>query len=704
MKWKSFWLRMIPVFLLVTVTAVMSLYIYSTMMASEEEICWQRLEVAINSTAGKISTRITDNFNFLTSMADSAALAQGLDDHKSIGAYLSSVMSKTVFDRMDIILPDNTIITQEGELSQRGGKSGFEHLKEKGVHVTGRLTSSFTGQEVVCCVAPIENSGNTVGILVGTLNCSTLSNIFEVFTFGQEAQLFLIDRTSGDYLMDNWHEDLGNIHDLGEREGIDGSTIDMVPAILNGESTRYAYYSQSNGEASYQYSAPVEGYDWTVCVVVQEDVVFANLRILEKNLMTAGLVTLNVILFYLIWNVLISITAIKNEEKVKRLEYEQAKNAGRAAFISNMSHDIRTPLNGIIGMLGIIKNHREDEATVNDCLGKIEVSAQYLSTLTSDMLDINEIENNKLVIPSEPVDLSKLAAELTFMMDKQARDVGVSYEIDLSHLSHPKVTGSAVHIKRILVNLIGNAIKYSKNAGKCVWVTFADEPISDDTGRKMYRFTVKDNGIGMSKEFQRNMYRAFEQELIGPRSEYQGYGLGLTIVHHLVKKMGGTIELESAQGVGSTFTVSIPFDLDQGVSDLPSCETSSADITGMRILLVEDNEFNMEIANTLLTDAGAAITTAANGKLALDAFAASAVGAFDAIIMDVMMPEMDGYDATKAIRAMDRDDAKSIPIIAMTASTFAEDVERCIASGMNAHVAKPIEMDKILKVLAELRH
>ncbi len=702
MKQKNFWLRMIPVLILVAATAILSSTIYFQMINSEEEVCWNRLEIATNSTAQKIKTRITDNMNFLIAVADGDTLANSIEDVDVMGEFLNSIVEKTIFDRIDVILPDESLITQDGQSTGRGGRATYEELTEKGIHITQRQISSFTGEEVICCTVPIEKQDEVLGILVGTINCRTLSELFEVFTYGKAAQLFLIDRTDGSYLMDNWHEELGNVYDMGLRKSADSDEmIDMVPTIINGQRARFAYISRTNGEKSYQYCAPVEDFNWEVCVVVQEDVVFANVKALERDLLKAGLVELLVVLVYVLWNVLVNIAAIRSEEKVKRLEYEKAKNDARAIFLSNMSHDIRTPLNGIVGMLQIIKNHRSDQEMVDECLDKIGISARYLSTLTSDMLDINEIENDKLVLPEEPIDLHQLVSELTSLMERQAGEAGVSYAMDCSGLEHPHIVGSSVHIKRILVNLIGNAIKYSKNAGKNVWVTIFDESLGHIDGERLYRFVIRDNGIGMSEEFQRNMYKAFEQEHIDARSEYQGYGLGLTIVNHLVRKMGGTIELESVKNRGSTFTVSIPFQTGARAGDQETAGPGRADITGRRLLLVEDNEFNMEIANILLTDAGAAVDMAANGKLAVELFAESGPNTYDGIIMDVMMPVMDGCEATRVIRAMDRPDAKSVPVIAMTASTFSEDIARCMDAGMNAHIPKPLDVDQLMATIIQ---
>ncbi len=700
MKYKGFIVKMVPVFIMVVATVVMSIHVYSKILKNEEEICWNRLEIATNSTAEKIKIRLTDNQNFLQTVADAYTLTHNINDLEAVGKYLDSVVSMTIFQRIDVILPDNSLITQEGVITKRGGKSSYEELVAKGGHMTQRTTSSFTGEEVICYVTPIGEDGNVQGLLVGTISCDTLNRIFEVNTYGEAAQLYLIDCTDGEYLMDNWHNELGNIYDLGLRQSAEGDEmIDFVPTIINKERGRFEFISKTNGLKSYQYCAPVDSYNWEVCVVVQEDVVFANLKDLQKMLFAVGGVEILLVLIYVVWNVSVNIVVMRREEKIRLLEYEKVKNEARSKFISNMSHDIKTPLNGIVGMIEIMKNHRNEDEVVDDCMKKIEISAKYLSTLTSDMLDINEIENNKLVLQEDEIDIYRLFDELSSMMERQAKEAGVSYEADCSGLVNPYIVGSGIHIKRILVNLIGNAIKYSKNAGKNVWVKVYDEEIKSEPEYRLYRFVIRDNGIGMSEEFQKNMYKAFEQEIIDARSEYQGYGLGLTIVNHLIKRMNGKIELESVKGVGSTFTVAIPFKVTEGAEKQEQSGAENVDLTGLRILLVEDNEFNMEIANVLLTDAGAVVDMATDGKSATEIFGASDIGSYALVLMDVMMPVMDGCEATKVIRGMDRPDAASIPIIAMTASTFAEDIRRCKEAGMNVHIPKPLDVSQLMTTI-----
>ncbi len=698
---KSFWLRMLPVFMLIAITMFLSLSVYRGMLEKEKENSWQRLEIATRSTAEKISVRLTDNLNFLSSVSDSFVLTQHLDKTQEVGKYLNSVMEMTIFERIDVILPDGKVITQKGDVVTFGEDFSYEKILEKGTHISGRKVSPFSGKEVLYCVTTVEFEGEVEAILCGTLDCETLSKTFEVSTYTGEAQMFLIDCNDGNYIIDNWRDKFGNIYDMGIREGIDGyDASNMVDDIVNKRERRVAFVSKTNGENSYQYSSPVTGFNWMLCVVVQENIVFEHVAEMQKVLYTVGVAEIILLFLYMIISFMLNIASIKSEAKNRLLEYERATNEAKAKFISHMSHDIRTPLNGIVGMLYIIKNHRDDELMVDDCLDKIDVSTQYLATLANDMLDINEIENNKLILDLEPIDLKELAREIDIMIGPKAKEHKVTYSVDCSELKNQCILGSAVHIKRIMVNLIGNALKYSQDKGKQVWISIKDTSLDKDVAT--YIFTVSDNGIGMSEQFQQNMFDAFEQEKISARSSYQGYGLGLTIVNRLVKAMDGVIEVESEKGKGSTFRVKLPLKIYKGdMNNVKRNNDEITDLSNMHILIVEDNDFNMEIAEVILTDAGVVVEKAVNGKIATEMFEKSKPYTYDLILMDLMMPEMDGCEATMAIRSMNRPDAKSIPIIAMTASAFEEEIKRCKEAGMNEHISKPLDIEKLISQISK---
>ena len=402
----------------------------------------------------------------------------------------------------------------------------------------------------------------------------------------------------------------------------------------------------------------------------------------------------------------------KEEAEKKRLQtaFDEADSASRAKtdFLNRMSHDIRTPINGIMGMLDIIRKNRGDSAKMDECLEKINVSTAHLLALVNDVLDMSRLESAQGSDMEEtPFDLEALMDEVASLLDAQIINTGLTHNKYRKHLDHTKLIGSPLHLKQIMVNLFSNSIKYNKPDG--VIDTYAEEiSVSDDGKTALYEFRITDTGIGMSEDFVKNkLFKPFTQEQSGARTEYMGTGLGLSIVDALVHKMGGDIEVESVQGEGTTFTFRLPFMIDDAADDkahaaeAPEKQAAPDLPEGLRILLVEDNAINMEIAEFYLKERGALVTEAWNGSEAVDIFAASAPGEFDMILMDVMMPVMDGLEATRRIRKLERPDAAGIAIIAMTAQVTQESARECIEAGMNDHMAKPVNADRIAEMIAK---
>ena len=402
---------------------------------------------------------------------------------------------------------------------------------------------------------------------------------------------------------------------------------------------------------------------------------------------------------------------VKEEAEKKRLQtaFDEADSASRAKteFLNRMSHDIRTPINGIMGMLDIIRKNRSDSAKMDECLEKINVSTTHLLALVNDVLDMSRLESAQGAEMEEtPFDLEALMDEVASLLDAQIINTGLTHCKHRKDLEHTRLIGSPLHLKQIMVNLFSNSIKYNKPNGTID--TYAEEiSVSDDGKTVLYEFKIADTGIGMSEDFVKNkLFKPFTQEQSGARTEYKGTGLGLSIVDALVRKMNGDIKVESVQGEGTTFKFRLPFRID----DTPVEEASAADEheaaasdvpEGLRILLVEDNAINMEIAEFYLKERGALVTEAWNGSEAVDIFAASAPGEFDMILMDVMMPVMDGLEATRRIRKLERPDAAGITIIAMTAQVTQESAQECIEAGMNDHMAKPVNADRLAEMIAK---
>ena len=393
----------------------------------------------------------------------------------------------------------------------------------------------------------------------------------------------------------------------------------------------------------------------------------------------------------------------KDKKINQRLEdaVHTAENASRAktTFLNNMSHDIRTPMNAIIGFTNIAMKH-EPKPEVRNCLQKIGESSEHLLTLINDVLDISRIESGKIKFVPSPIDITEVSDTVLSITQGFLTNRNVEFRSDLAVLEKPYVLADAVRIREVLVNILGNAVKFTGDGGTIVFE--ASYHSGADDRHITARYRIADTGMGMSEEFVEHIFDEFSQEENGARTQYKGTGLGMAITKRYVDLMGGTISVESKKGKGSTFTVELPLELtDESTVQKRAYHAAQADLVGVKILMAEDNDLNAEIAMVQLEELGIRITRVSDGNEAVKTFAENPPDTFDIIFMDIMMPKMNGYEATEAIRAMpDRPDARRIPIIAMTANAFAEDVQASLDVGMNGHLSKPIIMEEVMKAIA----
>lgn len=388
------------------------------------------------------------------------------------------------------------------------------------------------------------------------------------------------------------------------------------------------------------------------------------------------------------------------QELVKAVESANQANTAKTDFLNRMSHDIRTPLNGILGMLDIAQKNETNPKALLECHEKMRTAAFHLKALVNDVLDMQRMETDRFFLEQIPFDIREILDNCWSMLEAQASRLDITLEkIKPGSLKYPYLIGSPLHIRQIFMNLLSNAIKYNKPGGS---ISIHAKIIRQVHQNVIYKFIISDTGIGISPEFQKHIFEPFAQEDTGARTIYKGTGLGMAIVHRLVQEMGGTIQLKSEKNVGSTFTLILPFTIDEHQPSA-SAETATdtpADLTDLHILVVEDNELNLEIAVFSLEAAGLNVSTAINGLEAVRLFEKSKPYEYDIILMDIMMPVMNGLDAAKAIRGLSRPDATTVPIIALSANAFAEDIQKSKNAGINEHLAKPLEMDKVLKVIA----
>ena len=394
----------------------------------------------------------------------------------------------------------------------------------------------------------------------------------------------------------------------------------------------------------------------------------------------------------------------REEEYKKELEKSarEAKkaNIAKTEFLQRMSHDIRTPINGIRGMVEVGDYYKDNLVKQAECRKKIWEASGFLLELINEVLDMGKLESEEVILEERSFNFFGLFKEIRMGIEKQAKERGIQIVVHKYRVIHENLIGSPLHVKRVVMNILTNAIKYNKDNGKII-MEFQEVQEDQDTVR--IQFKCKDTGIGMSESFQKKIYEPFAQEKAWARTVYGGTGLGMPITKSLVEKMGGTISFESEQDVGTTFDIEIPFQIDHNkqCEEHKKKEVKETSIKGVNVLLAEDNELNMEIAEFVLESAGAKVIKAFNGKEALEIFKASEQGEIDVILMDVMMPVMDGLEAARYIRRSNKENARDIPIIAMTANAFTEDRRRVLEAGMNEHLAKPLESEVLIEMIAK---
>ena len=399
----------------------------------------------------------------------------------------------------------------------------------------------------------------------------------------------------------------------------------------------------------------------------------------------------------------------KEQEKDEKYKAElliaakkaEAANEAKTEFLQRMSHDIRTPINGICGMIDMAEHYADDMEKQAEYRAKIKGASHLLLELVNEVLDMSKLESDEVVLEEIPFNLSSISEEVLAVIEQMAAEQNIRIMWEKKEITHRDLIGSPGYVKRVMMNILSNAVKYNRENGQ-IYISCMEIP-SEQPEMTMMEFVCRDSGIGMTEEFQKCVFEPFTQEHTGSRTKFAGTGLGMAISRKLVEKMGGTITFESKEGTGTTFVIRVPFKIDPDADKREEQkDVSEKSIKGLHILLAEDNELNMEIAEFVLQNEGAEVTKAWNGQEVVELFRKSEPGEFDVILMDIMMPVMNGYDATKKIRSLGREDAKVIPIIAMTANAFTEDRIRAKAAGMDEHIAKPVDVELLVKVIHKL--
>ena len=487
--------------------------------------------------------------------------------------------------------------------------------------------------------------------------------------------------------------------------GQDTAGNQVVQAMKEHTDSQHIFHLKNEGTGGY--GIMLKQRDYYIYTYLPDTEVFRNLPLSVTAVVFLYLLIFGIFCF---WGYRADLAHRKQEqEKDEKYKAEllraakkaEAANEAKTEFLQRMSHDIRTPINGICGMINVADHYADNMEKQTECRAKIKKTSHLLLELINEVLDMSKLESDEVVLEDIPFNLNSIFEEILGVIEHMAAEQNIRIIWEEKEVTHWNLIGSPVHVKRILMNILSNAVKYNKENGY-VYIGCREIP-SKQTAMTTLEFVCRDTGIGMTEAFQKRIFEPFAQEHAGSRTKFAGTGLGMPITKKLVEKMGGTISFESKEGTGTTFVIRIPFRIDTDMKDRTEAEEKTeTSIHGLHVLLTEDNELNMEIAEFVLQNEGAVVTKAWNGQKAVDIFRKSKPGEFDAILMDIMMPVMNGYEAAKMIRSLDREDAKVIPIIAMTANAFTEDRLRAKEAGMDEHIAKPVDGKLLVKVINEL--
>jgi signal transduction histidine kinase/ActR/RegA family two-component response regulator len=480
---------------------------------------------------------------------------------------------------------------------------------------------------------------------------------------------------------------------------------EVVQAMKKHTDSQHIYHLKNEGSGCY--GIMLKQRDYYIYAYLPDTEVFHDLP-----LSVAGVIFLYFLMFSIFW-----FWTYRTKRAHQKLEQEkdekykaelliaakkaEAANEAKTEFLQRMSHDIRTPINGIRGMVNMADHYADDMEKQKEYRTKVKEASNLLLELVNDVLDMSKLESGEVVLEESPFNLSSIFREVFNVIEQMAAEQNIRIVWEKKEIIHRDLIGSPMYVKRVMMNILSNAVKYNRENGQ-IYIS-CREISSEQPEMTIMEFVCRDTGIGMTDEFQKHIFEPFAQEHTGSRTKFTGTGLGMPITKKLVEKMGGTVTFESEKGVGTTFVIRVPFKIDLDADKREEqTDASEKSIKGLHILLAEDNELNMEITEFVLQNEGADLTKAWDGQEAVELFRNSEPGEFDVILMDIMMPVMDGYEAAKMIRFLDREDAKEIPIIAMTANAFTEDRIKAKAAGMDEHVAKPVDVELLIKVIHKL--
>ena len=706
------------VMVLVSVPTFGVFFMRKSLMKLTVEERSNQLEEMVTQIRANLDSGLQTHWNLVAGMNQAA---QGIHFNNSQEVSDNIVHMENDF-RTDLYGCRVMLLDEQGTAYLSDGPAGIwydvSHLLDGGkrhtfVSETDTIEGSFLvfSQELNSPITMGEDHVRFTHIVL-LKDIQTVKQYYTTTTYGGKAATYIIKKNGILAYFDADSDDVigaRNIYKaLEEAEYIQGRSFGIIKDQLDREGIVAANIMLNQTEYYYCLTA-LNNYDMVLMLLIPADCVavstmdMMNSTIRTQTIFISAMALLMLLVFFGMIKLQRSSQMVKLEQEtnkeLNRLRAEaETANAAKSIFLSNMSHDIRTPLNAIIGFTNIaLKQNPGSE--VKACLDKISGSSEHLLALINDVLDISRIESGKAQFTPAPVDIAEVSESVLAIMQGYLSDRDINFQTELGQPQTRYVLTDAVRVREVLVNILGNAVKFTNDGGTVTYAV-SYRPGEDEHFIRV-RYRISDTGVGMSEGFIDHIFDEFSQEEHDARTQYKGTGLGMTITKRYVDMMGGTISVESKKGVGSTFAVELPMEIADSEVKHTDFSVGKVDFNGLKVLLAEDNDLNAEIAIVQLEELGMRITRAVDGEEAVRCFAENPQETFDIILMDVMMPKMNGYEATKTIRSMqDRPDAARIPIIAMTANAFAEDVQASLDAGMNGHLSKPIVIDEVIKTIA----
>ena len=830
--------------------AVLLIFAYFQINAVLRDRSMKRMEEGVNTVIEEVTAKLERDSRILNATAQTISQTDNFDAEAMLDVVESNApLLETM--RVNILMPGDKILSPDGSVTDAGGDDNISFAEEaaKGEHISNRTASLIGGRPVLRHYVPIIQDGQTAALVYGVTELDSLHNSLNIDNiYNASANVYIIDTSTGDFILDTFHDELGNITqyapEVSPRETKGAKDWNSYTEEMLNLKTGYVVFRTPQTDGwEYMYYAPAEINDWEIAVSVPEKEAFTSVFAVQRICLYLGIFMAITIILYYIW---VSRNAKRVMQKAveqavleEKLHKAEAAEKAKTMFLSNMSHDIRTPMNAIIGFATLAQTNLDNTDKVKEYLTKILSSSNHLLSLINDILDMSRIESGRLNIEEKECSISDIFKDMRNIIQTQMQEKRLNFFMDTIDVVDEDIYCDKLHVNQVLLNLLSNAIKFTP-AGGSVSLTIRQKPGAPD-GYGAYEIRVKDTGIGMSDEFARHVFEPFEREATSTVSGIQGTGLGMAITKSIVETMGGTIEVNTEQNRGTEFIINIEFRLqherkqieivreleglrvlvvddsfdtcdsvtkmlmqigmrsewtlhgheavlrarqavevgdefyayiiDWALPDMNGIEVArrirsiagknvpiivltaydwsifeeeareagvtsfcnkpifiselrdtlvsainktdpvrkespipktAEELIGKRLLLVEDNDLNREIAEEILKESGFVVETAHDGTEAVDMVKKSKPGYYDLVLMDVQMPVMNGYDATRAIRSLDNKDLASVPIVAMTANAFEEDKKTALESGMNAHIAKPIELNKLVKVLNDL--